>query len=57
MCSSVSAQPGIWTGPLAPDKRYVLKYRMLVYDGTISPQQAEMVWKGFANPPQVVVTK
>ena len=43
--------------PLAPDKRYVLKYRMLVYDGTISPQQAEMVWKGFANPPQVVVTK
>ena len=43
--------------PLYPDKRYVLKYRMLVYDGTISPAEAENTWKSFGHPPQVTVTK
>ncbi|HEY5393583.1 MAG TPA: PmoA family protein [Hanamia sp.] len=43
--------------PLAPDKRYVLKYRMLVYDGTITPQQAEKTWKSFGHPPEITVTK
>lgn len=43
--------------PLYPDKRYVLKYRMLVYDGTISPEMAENTWKSFGNPPQVTITR
>lgn len=42
---------------LKPDKNYVLKYRMLVYEGSISSQTAENVWKSFAHPPKVTVTK
>ncbi|MGN6617001.1 MAG: PmoA family protein [Ilyomonas sp.] len=42
--------------PLAPGKDYVLKYRVLVYENTITPQQAEAVWKSFAQPPKVTVT-
>ncbi len=41
--------------PLYPDKRYVLKYRMLVFDGTISPAEAENTWKSFGHPPVVIV--
>lgn len=43
--------------PLYPDKSYVLKYRMLVYEGTISKEQAENVWQSFAHPPGITVTK
>ncbi len=43
--------------PLYPYNRYVLKYRMLVYDGTISPAEAENTWKSFSHPPQVTVTR
>ncbi len=43
--------------PLYPDKRYVLKYRMLVYDGTISAAEAENTWKSFGHPPKVNVEK
>ena len=43
--------------PLAPDKRYVLKYRMLVFDGKISAAMAENTWKSFAHPPQITITK
>ncbi|WP_344976148.1 PmoA family protein [Compostibacter hankyongensis] len=42
--------------PLSPKKTYVLKYRMLVYEDTITPAQAESVWKSFAHPPAVKVT-
>lgn len=34
---------------------YVLKYRMLVYDETISVPQAEEAWKSFATPPKIVI--
>jgi hypothetical protein len=44
-----------WT--LTPGKDHVLKYRMLVYDGAITPQQAEEVWKNFANPPALTITR
>lgn len=44
-----------WT--LLPDHRYVLKYRILVYDGTISSETAEKTWKGFAHPPAVTVSR
>ncbi len=41
--------------PLQPGKSYVLKYRMLVYEGSISAEQAEAAWKDFAQPPRVMV--
>jgi hypothetical protein len=41
--------------PLYPGKNYVLKYRMLVYDGTITQQQAEEAWKSFATPPKITI--
>jgi hypothetical protein len=40
---------------LQPGKKYVLRYRMLVYDGTLSAAQAEQAWKGFAIPPKMTV--
>lgn len=43
--------------PLQPQKNYVLKYRMLIYDGTITAQQAEEVWHSFAHPPEVKVER
>jgi hypothetical protein len=44
-----------WT--LTPGKDHVLKYRMLVYDGTITPKQAEEVWNNFAHPPVMTITR
>ena len=42
--------------PLQPGRSYVLKYRMLLYDGSITRDQAEKAWKSFANPPKVELT-
>lgn len=42
---------------LKPDKNYVLKYRMLVYDGTITKEKAEQVWQNFAHPPGIQISK
>lgn len=42
---------------LQPGKNNVLKYRMLVYDGTITVQQAEDAWKSFAQPPTISIQK
>ena len=42
---------------LSPGKNYVLKYRMLVYEGTITAQQAEEVWKSFAFLPEINIQK
>ncbi len=36
-------------------KTYQLNYRMLVFDGMLTPQQAEMYWQAFANPPKVIL--
>lgn len=38
---------------LIPGQNYVLKYRMLVYDGEIDPETAERIWRDFAYPPQI----
>jgi hypothetical protein len=38
-----------WT--LKPGHEYVLRYRMLIYDGTINPETAEILWKNFTQPP------
>jgi hypothetical protein len=40
---------------LEPWKNYTLKYRMIVFDGKISPQEAEAWWRGFATSPQIIL--
>jgi len=35
---------------------YSLKYRMIVFDGKLSADEAETYWQEFANPPEVIVT-
>ena len=40
---------------LKSGRSYSLKYRMLVYDGTIDSTDAELFWKNYANPPRVEV--
>lgn len=40
---------------LEPHKTYTLKYRMLVYDGEMSPNRAESIWNDFANPVKVKI--
>ena len=37
-------------------KEYSLKYRMLIFDGEMTADQAEMHWQAFANPPKVSIT-
>ena len=34
---------------------YNLKYRMLIFDGEITAEKAEIYWQGFANPPAVSI--
>lgn len=38
---------------LEAGNNYVLKYRMYVYDGTITTDEAERIWQDFGNPPKV----
>jgi len=42
---------------LHPGQSYVLKYRMLVFDGKITTEQAEEAWESFANPPEITIKK
>lgn len=41
--------------PLAPGSTHALKYRMFVYDGKLTPQEAERLWTDYADPPRVEV--
>ncbi|HEX5025688.1 MAG TPA: PmoA family protein [Agriterribacter sp.] len=43
--------------PLYPGKNYILKYRMMVFDGKITTQQADEAWQSFANPPEITIKK
>lgn len=36
-------------------KKYSLNYRMLVFEGTLTVEQAEMYWQSFANPPKITL--
>ncbi len=36
-------------------KEYRLKYRLLVYEGELKSDQAEIYWQGFANPPEIKI--
>ncbi len=38
---------------LEPKKSYTLKYRMIIFDGGLDAQQAEMYWNSFAENPKV----
>jgi hypothetical protein len=38
---------------LFPGNEYVLKYRLVVFDGTISSETAEKLWRNYANPPRI----
>jgi hypothetical protein len=38
---------------ILPGMDYILKYRMIVFDGVITPEEADMYWNGFAYPPGV----
>jgi len=40
---------------LNPGRNYVLKYRLLVYNGRIDKDKAETAWYYFANPPKITV--
>ncbi|MBK8504296.1 MAG: PmoA family protein [Saprospiraceae bacterium] len=41
---------------LEPGKSYTLKYRMLVYDGDLSKEKADIIWNDYAHPAKVVMT-
>jgi len=47
------AQEQDWV--LKPGNAYSLNYRMLVYDGELSPELMEKYWQDYANPPKVEV--
>lgn len=40
---------------LRPGNTYGLKYRLYVYDGRITPETAERLWRDYADPPRVEV--
>ena len=44
-----------WT--LEPGGEYKFRYRFFVFDGDITPAKAEAIWKDFATPVKVSVTK
>lgn len=36
---------------------YTLKYRLIVFDGKMTPEEAENYWQAFANPPSITTLK
>ena len=36
-------------------KEYSLNYRMIIFDGNLTAEEAELYWQGFANPPKVII--
>jgi hypothetical protein len=42
---------------LEPRRNYVLRYRLLVFNGHLSKEKAESAWQYFATPPRVTVRK
>ncbi len=47
------AQEQDWA--LHPGRTYALRYRIIVYDGELSPEQMEGYWQDYAHPPQVEI--
>lgn len=42
---------------IEPNKNYQLKYRMVVFDGTLSAEEAEAYWQAFATEPEIEILK
>ncbi|MDR2146457.1 MAG: PmoA family protein, partial [Tannerella sp.] len=42
---------------LQPGNGYMFRYRLFVFDGDMTPARAEEIWKDYANPVKVSVTK
>jgi hypothetical protein len=40
---------------LEPGKNYVLKYRLLVFNGPFPPESSEAAWQNFSTPPEVTI--
>jgi len=40
---------------LEPGTDYVLRYRLHVFDGTMTPGDAERLWQGFGHPPRITL--
>ncbi len=40
---------------IVPGVENILQYRMVVFDGSMTTEEAEMYWNGFASPPEIVV--
>jgi hypothetical protein len=36
---------------------YSLKYRLVIFDGKMTPEEAENYWQAFANPPTIIISK
>jgi hypothetical protein len=42
---------------LEPGKRYVLKYRLIVFNGRFTKEKAESAWQNYVDSPKVIVKK
>tara|TARA_B100001173_G_scaffold28069_1_gene22053 strand:+ start:1506 stop:2750 length:1245 start_codon:yes stop_codon:yes gene_type:complete len=42
---------------IEPQKTYKLNYRMLIFDGKVTPEEAEKHWKAFAFQPLIEISK
>ena len=42
---------------IEPQQTYELNYRMLVFDGKITPEEAEKHWEAFAFQPIIEISK
>ena len=40
---------------LEKGKDYTLKYRLLIFDGELTKEEAESYWQAFANPVEVKI--
>ena len=40
---------------LEPGRSYALRYRMIVYDGEMTAERAERLWRAYASPPRIDV--
>jgi hypothetical protein len=40
---------------LLPNELYILKYRVLAFEGNMTAEQADRLWNDFACPPETVI--
>ena len=40
-----------------PQKKYNLKYRMLIFEGNINPEEADQHWKAFTKNLKTIINK